>query len=137
MPDTTNRRLHPDRELVARMASKDGNALQELMARHERTAYAVAIGILHNSAQAEQAVAQAFRQAFSLADRFVPGEITVLAWLTSLTRRQAEAMAAVASSGADRSRQPSKGRRTLRPFVFCGFHVLPARHTHGGSSHGH
>src|SRR5512146_700164 len=96
VPDTTNRRLHPDRELVARMASKDGNALQELMARHERTAYAVAIGILHNSAQAEQAVAQAFLQAFSLADRFVPGEITVLAWLTSLTRRQAEAMAAVA-----------------------------------------
>ena len=78
------------------MASKDGNALQELMDRHERTAYAVAIGILRDSAQAEQAVAQAFRQAFSLADRFVPGEITVLAWLTSLTRRQAEAMAAVA-----------------------------------------
>jgi RNA polymerase sigma-70 factor, ECF subfamily len=96
VPDTTNRRLHPDRELVARMASKDGNALQELMARHERTAYAVAIGILHDSAQAEQAVAQAFLQAFSLADRFVPGEITVLAWLTSLTRRHAEAMAAVA-----------------------------------------
>lgn len=96
MPDTTDRRLHPDRELVARMASKDGTALEELMARHERTAYAVAIGILHDSAQAERAVGQAFRQAFSLADRFVPGEITVLAWLTSLTRRHAEAMAAVA-----------------------------------------
>jgi len=92
----TARRLHPDRELVARMASKDGAALEELMARHDRTAYAVAIGILHNSEQAERAVSQAFLQAFSLADRFVPGEITVLAWLTSLTRRQAEAMAAVA-----------------------------------------
>lgn len=97
MPNsTTDRRLHPDRELVARMASKDGTALEELLARHERTAYAVAIGILHDSAQAEQAVERAFLQAFTLADRFVPGEITVLAWLTSLTRRQAEAIAAVA-----------------------------------------
>lgn len=97
MPESTNdRRLHPDRELVTRMASKDGTALEELKARHERTAYAVAIGILHNSEQAERAVSQAFLQAFGLADRFVPGEITVLAWLTSLTRRQAEAMAAVA-----------------------------------------
>lgn len=93
---TTDRRLHPDRELVARMASKDGAALEELMARHDRTAYAVAIGILRNPELAERAVSQAFLQAFSLADRFVPGEITVLAWLTSLTRRQAEAMAAVA-----------------------------------------
>lgn len=96
LDSTTERRLHPDRELVARMASKDDSALQELRARHERTAYAVAIGILRDPAQAEVAVAQAFRQAFSLADRFVPGEITVLAWLTSLTRRQAEAIVTAA-----------------------------------------
>ena len=96
LDSTTDRRLHPDRELVARMATKDRTAMEELMARHERTAYAVAIGILRDSEKAERAVSQAFLQAFSLADRFVPGEITVLAWLTSLTRRQAEAIAAVA-----------------------------------------
>ncbi len=94
---TTNRRLNPDRDLVARMATKDGAALDELLARHERTAYAVAIGILSDPAEAERAVSQAFHEAFRQADRYVPGELTVLAWLTSLTRRHAEAIRAVPS----------------------------------------
>jgi RNA polymerase sigma-70 factor (ECF subfamily) len=93
---TSDRRLHPDRELVARMAKRDGAALEELMARHERTAYAVAMGILRDPARADRAVTQAFVEAFRQADRFVPGEMTVFAWLASLTRRQAEALAAVA-----------------------------------------
>jgi len=93
LDSTLNRRLHPDRDLVARMASKDGAALDELLARHERTVYAVAIGILPDPPGAERAVSQAFLEAFRLADRYIPGELTVLAWLTSLTRRQAEALA--------------------------------------------
>ena len=64
----------------------------ELWARHSRTAYAVAIGILRDSARADQAVSEAFLEAFSVANQFVPGELTVLAWLTRLTRRHAEAM---------------------------------------------
>jgi len=97
LDSTTNRRLHPDRDLVARMVTRDGTALDELLARHERTAYAVAIGILPDPTRAERAVSQAFLEAFSQAERYVPGELTVLAWLTSLTRRHAEAIAAVRS----------------------------------------
>lgn len=74
------------------MVAKDGAALDELRERHSRTAYAVAFGILHESGRADQAVSEAFLQAFSVADTFVPGELTVLAWLTKLTRRHAEAM---------------------------------------------
>jgi len=92
---TPTRWLHPDGELVARMAAKDDTALNELQARHERTAYAVAIRICPDSVRAERAVSEAFRDVFRQAGRFVPGEITVLAWLTSLTRRHAEAIAAV------------------------------------------
>jgi RNA polymerase sigma-70 factor (ECF subfamily) len=88
-----DRRLHPDQELVARMAARDGSALDELMARHGRTAYAVALSILPDRARAEQAVTGAFMDAFCQAERFVPGELTVLAWLTSLTRRYAQTMA--------------------------------------------
>ena len=74
--------MTPDGDLVARMVAKDGAALDELWARHSRTAYAVAIGILRESGRADQAVSQAFLEAFSLANQFVPGELTVLAWLT-------------------------------------------------------
>ena len=97
LDSTTNRRLHPDRDLVARMVTKDGAALDELLARHERTAYAVAIGIVPDPTRAERAVSQAFLEAFCQAERYVPGELTVLAWLTSLTRQHAEAIAAVRS----------------------------------------
>ncbi len=90
--ETVERRMTPDADLVARMVSKDGAALDELWARHSRTAYAVAIGILRESARADQAVSEAFLEAFSVANQFVPGELTVLAWLTRLTRRHAEAM---------------------------------------------
>lgn len=90
--ETVERRMTPDADLVARMVSKDGTALDELWARHSRTAYAVAIGILRESARADQAVSEAFLEAFSVANQFVPGELTVLAWLTKLTRRHAEAM---------------------------------------------
>ena len=90
--ETAERRMTPDGDLVARMVAKDGAALDELWARHSRTAYAVAIGILRESGRADQAVSQAFLEAFSLANQFVPGELTVLAWLTRLTRRHAEAM---------------------------------------------
>ncbi len=90
--ETVERRMTPDADLVVRMVSKDGAALDELWARHSRTAYAVAIGILRESARADQAVSEAFLEAFSVANQFVPGELTVLAWLTRLTRRHAEAM---------------------------------------------
>jgi RNA polymerase sigma-70 factor (ECF subfamily) len=88
------RRLLPDSELVARMAAHDETALHELLARHERSAYAVAFGFARDPARAERAVSAAFRDAFSQAERYVPGEITVLAWIMSLTRRRAESMAA-------------------------------------------
>ena len=90
--ETAERRMTPDGDLVARMVAKDGAALDELWARHSRTAYADAIGILRESARADQAVSEAFLEAFSVANQFVPGELTVLAWLTRLTRRHAEAM---------------------------------------------
>lgn len=90
--ETAERRMTPDGVLVARMVAKDGAALDELWARHSRTAYAVAIGILRESSRADQAVSEAFLEAFSVANQFIPGELTVLAWLTRLTRRHAEAM---------------------------------------------
>jgi RNA polymerase sigma-70 factor, ECF subfamily len=87
--------MHRDYDLVARMAGGESEALDELRARHGRTAYAMAFGILLDAAGAEHAVSEAFLEAFRQASRFTPGDLTVVAWLTALTRRRAEAMAAV------------------------------------------
>jgi DNA-directed RNA polymerase specialized sigma24 family protein len=94
-PAVPDRTLHPDYELVARIASGETAALSELQARHGRTTYAVAYGILTDPIAAEHAVAEAFREVCRLASGFIPGELTVVAWLTSLARRRAEALAPV------------------------------------------
>lgn len=86
--------IQRDRDLVTRMVAGDTAALDELRARHGRTAYALAFSILMDAGGAEHAVSEAFLEAFRLAARFTPGELTVLAWLTSLTRQRAEALAA-------------------------------------------
>jgi DNA-directed RNA polymerase specialized sigma24 family protein len=86
--------LHPDYRLVARMAAGESAALNELRERHQRTTYALAFAILMDPVGAQHAVSEAFQEAFHLADAFVPGEVTVLAWLTRLTRQRAEAVAA-------------------------------------------
>lgn len=86
--------LHPDYSLVARMAAGEAAALDQLRERHERTTYALALSILMDPVRAQHAVSEAFLEAFRLADGFAPGEVTVLAWLTRLTRQRAEAVAA-------------------------------------------
>jgi RNA polymerase sigma-70 factor, ECF subfamily len=91
---TVDHRALPDRELVRLMAARDAGALDRLRARHARIVYPLARGILHDPARADRAVSEAFRDAFHAAHRFVPGEMTVLAWLTGLTRRRALILAA-------------------------------------------
>ena len=86
--------LHPDYWLVARMAAGEVTALDELRERHERTTYALAYSILMDPVRAEHTVSEAFLEAFRLAAGFAPGDVTVLAWLTRLTRQRAEAVVA-------------------------------------------
>jgi DNA-directed RNA polymerase specialized sigma24 family protein len=76
------------------MAAGESAALDELRERHERTTYALAFAILMDPVGAEHVVSEAFLEAFRLADGFTPGDVTVLAWLTRLTRLRAEAVAA-------------------------------------------
>ena len=94
LPAVPDRVLHPDYELVARIASGETAALHELQARHGRTTYAVAFGILTDPVAAEHAVAEAFGEVRRLASGFAPGDLTVVAWLASIARRRAEVLAA-------------------------------------------
>ena len=94
LPADLDRVPHPDYELVARIASGEAAALQELQARHERTTYAVAFGILTDPVAAEHAVTETFGDVRRLAPEFRPGDLTVVAWLASLARRRAEVAAA-------------------------------------------
>src|SRR3989454_12216940 len=80
----------PDALLVEHIAAlSDKTALAELDARHGMTLYAIAYSLLFDPAEADAAVAAAFRQAWRWASSFDPCPQTVRHGLTDLTRRAA------------------------------------------------
>ena len=79
----------PDRVLVARMAAGDDRALGELYDRHAATAYALALAIVGERADAEEVVADAFGQMWRTSAQFDPARGSVPAWLATITRTRA------------------------------------------------
>ncbi len=79
----------PDRALLARMAAGDDRALGELYDRYGGTAYALAVAIVGEQADAEEVVADAFGQAWRAAGQFDPSRGSVAAWLATIARSRA------------------------------------------------
>jgi RNA polymerase sigma-70 factor, ECF subfamily len=78
-----------DRALVERMAAADERALGELYDRHGGMAYALALAIVREGADAEEVVADVFGQVWRNAARFDPGRGSVAGWLATITRTRA------------------------------------------------
>src|SRR2546426_2221134 len=77
----------PDALLVERIAALgDKTALAELDARHGMTLYALAYSLLFDPAEADAAVAIAFREAWRWGASFHPCRKSVPQWLTHPTR---------------------------------------------------
>ena len=78
-----------DRDIVARMARGDEQALAALYDRFGNLAYSLAYQILGNTADAEEVVTDAFVQAWSTAVSFDPARASVAAWLSMIARTRA------------------------------------------------
>ena len=78
-----------DRDLIARMARGDEQALAALYDRFGNLAYSLAFQILGNGADAEEIESDAFVQAWSSAATFDPARASAGAWLTMITRTRA------------------------------------------------
>jgi DNA-directed RNA polymerase specialized sigma24 family protein len=85
----------PDRWLLEAMAHGDRGAARELRRRHAKSLYALAYGVLWDSAVADVVVAQAFDQASRTAREFGGEAGTVFGWLAGITRTRARTAAAV------------------------------------------
>jgi RNA polymerase sigma-70 factor (ECF subfamily) len=75
-----------DRALVERMAAGDDRALGALYDRHGRTAYALALAIVREPADAEEVVVDVFGQAWRTAGAFDSARGSAVAWLTTIVR---------------------------------------------------
>lgn len=79
----------PDGELVRRAAGGDSAAVARLYDRHAPVLYAVAFRVTRDATDAEEAVAEAFAQAWRSADRFDGARGSVPAWLATMARTRA------------------------------------------------
>jgi|SRR5579871_3966533 len=77
--------IDPDAELVARVGRGDRAAAQVLMSRHLAKMLALARRMLSDSAEAEDAVQDAFIQLWTHAARWRPGQAKFETWLYRVT----------------------------------------------------
>ena len=78
-----------DRALVERMAAGEERALAQLYDRHGGMAYALALAIVREGADAEEVVADVFGQVWRNAARYDSGRGSVAGWLATITRSRA------------------------------------------------
>lgn len=78
-----------DQDLVRLVASGDSAALAELYDRHSSILYSVALRVLANATDAEDALQQAWLQAWRSASAYDARRGTVVAWLLTLARSRA------------------------------------------------
>ncbi len=95
-----------DRELMARLAAGDREALRPLMERHYRRLYRLALAYLRNPDDALDAVQETFVRAFQNAARW-DGASEVLPWLSRIAINQS----------IDRYRREKRRRQTLTPIA--------------------
>jgi RNA polymerase sigma factor (sigma-70 family) len=77
--------IDPDAELVARVGRGDRAAAEQLMLRHLPKMLALARRMLSNSAEAEDAVQDAFMRLWTHAARWQPGQAKFETWLYRVT----------------------------------------------------
>ncbi len=77
-----------DETLVERARSRDGFAVQIIMQRHNRRLFRVARSVLHDDAEAEDVVQEAYFRAFTHLDSF-RGNAQLSTWLTRIALNEA------------------------------------------------
>jgi len=89
MPEPAVNSPGGDRELVARAAEGDSQAIAALYDRYGAMLYAVADRVVGQPADAEDAVVETFAQVWRDAGRFDPSRASVAGWLTMIARTRA------------------------------------------------
>lgn len=77
-----------DADLVRRALARDGTAFRTIIERHNRRLYRVARSILRNDVEAEDAVQEAYINAFTHLDSF-RGDSSLATWLSRITMNEA------------------------------------------------
>lgn len=88
MPAGTPATRPDDEDLVRSAQAGDYPAFEELVRRHQKNVYALALGMLRNTAEAEEVAQETFLSAFTHLDSF-RGEARFSTWLYRVTSNHA------------------------------------------------
>jgi len=90
-PATSNLNLRAaeERQLVARLAQGDQEALSQLYDRYASMLLALAIRVVNDHAEGEEVVQEVLMQAWRQAERYDPERSSVSTWLVMMTRSRA------------------------------------------------
>jgi RNA polymerase sigma-70 factor (ECF subfamily) len=90
-PATSNRNLRAaeEKQLVARLAQGDQEALSQLYDRYASMLLALAIRVVGGHAEGEEVVQEVLMQAWRQAERYNPERSSVSTWLVMMTRSRA------------------------------------------------
>ena len=76
-------------DLLARCALRDRKAFRTLYERTSAKLYGVTLRILHDRAEADEALQEVYVKIWQRADRFVPGRYSPISWLVAVARNHA------------------------------------------------
>lgn len=88
-PLTAHQRAQRDRELMVRVRAGEETALAALFDRFAGTLNALALRVLHDTADAEEVVQEVFLHAWNRAATYAPARSSVSTWLVLVTRSRA------------------------------------------------
>ena len=113
-------------QIIASILAGDTHLFHDLIRPHERSVYAMALSLLHNEADAEDAAQEAFLKAFHNLAHF-RGESKFSTWLISITLNEARSrLRSKKTMKMESLDEPPEGRGTVTPALLRDWREIPS-----------
>jgi RNA polymerase sigma-70 factor, ECF subfamily len=113
-------------EIIASILAGNTQAFHDLIRPHERSVYAMALAMLHNEADAEDAAQEAFLKAFRNLASF-RGEAKFSTWLVSIALNEARSrLRSKKAMKMESLDTPPEGEETVTPALLRDWREIPS-----------
>jgi len=114
-------------QIIASILAGNTHEFHNLIRPHERSVYAMALSMLHNEADAEDAAQEAFLKAFRNLASF-RGEARFSTWLISITLNEARSrLRSRKAAMTDSLDQPPEGQEHISPALLRDWREIPSQ----------
>jgi RNA polymerase sigma-70 factor (ECF subfamily) len=112
-------------QIIASILAGNTHEFHELIRPHERSVYAMALSMLHNEADAEDAAQEAFLKAFRNLANF-RGDAKFSTWLISIVLNEARSRLRKANVKMESLDEPPEGQEHFTPALLRDWREIPS-----------